>query len=207
MNPFIKPTVARPVSQNHQDHHWTEHSATSDLPPDSSPTATLPEAARGSVASTTGTDDPSQRSGIAGRPSTLATSVLAAFGLCFSLALSSVSGMASSPTIIVGATALVGVLVPRSAHAVDLNRATAPELQAVRGIGPKMARKIIDERTRGGEYASLSDLSDRVKGIGSKKVSALQAAGLTVAPASVAAKGHRPGATPVSAAPAKAVKR
>jgi len=70
--------------------------------------------------------------------------------------------------------------VAPSAFAVDLNTATPAQLQTIRGIGPKTAQIIVDERNRGGRYQSLEDLSDRVKGIGPKKAAALQAAGLTV---------------------------
>jgi len=70
--------------------------------------------------------------------------------------------------------------MPGAALAVNVNAATQAQLQAVRGIGPKTARIIIEERLRGGRYESIEDLSDRVKGIGPKKAAALRAAGLTV---------------------------
>jgi|HigsolmetaAR206D_1030411.scaffolds.fasta_scaffold02504_1 DNA uptake protein and related DNA-binding proteins len=66
------------------------------------------------------------------------------------------------------------------AGAVDLNTATAEQLQALRGIGPKTAQIIVQERTRAGRFESLEDLSDRVRGIGPKRLQQLQAAGLTV---------------------------
>jgi len=79
----------------------------------------------------------------------------------------------------------VGLLVlatcyPRAAFAVDVNSADVSQLMSVRGIGPKTAQLIMAERQRGGAFESWSDLSDRVKGIGSKKTAALQAAGLTL---------------------------
>jgi len=70
--------------------------------------------------------------------------------------------------------------VAPSAFAVDVNTATQEQLLTVRGIGPKTAQIIIEERNRGGHFQSLDDLSDRVKGIGPKKAAAMQAAGLTV---------------------------
>jgi competence protein ComEA len=77
--------------------------------------------------------------------------------------------------------ALLGPAVGHAAATtVDVNLATTQQLETVRGIGPKMARKIIDERTRGGRFESFEDLSDRVRGIGPAKVSALRAAGLNV---------------------------
>jgi len=66
------------------------------------------------------------------------------------------------------------------AGAVDVNTASQAELEAVRGVGPKMARVILEERQRAGRFVSLEDLSDRVRGIGPKRAQALQAAGLTV---------------------------
>lgn len=75
---------------------------------------------------------------------------------------------------------LAGIFLPALSYGVDVNSATPEQLRGVRGIGPKTAELIIEERTRGGRYESMDDLSDRVKGIGPKKASALQAAGLTV---------------------------
>lgn len=65
-------------------------------------------------------------------------------------------------------------------EAIDLNRASSQELQQLKGIGPKTAERIIEERSRAGPYSSLQDLSDRVKGIGPKRLQGLQAAGLRV---------------------------
>ncbi|GAA0221219.1 helix-hairpin-helix domain-containing protein [Castellaniella daejeonensis] len=66
------------------------------------------------------------------------------------------------------------------AGAVDLNTATLDQLQGIRGIGPRTARIILDERERGGRYLSFADLSDRVRGIGPRRAQALQSAGLTI---------------------------
>ncbi|HLS17720.1 MAG TPA: ComEA family DNA-binding protein [Paenalcaligenes sp.] len=62
--------------------------------------------------------------------------------------------------------------------AVDLNQASHAELQRLPGIGPKTAETIVEERERGGAFTSLQDLSARVRGIGPKKLEALQEAGL-----------------------------
>ena len=74
----------------------------------------------------------------------------------------------------------LNLALPGFAAAVDVNAATAEQLLSVRGIGPKTAQIIVDERMRGGRYESFADLSDRVKGIGPKKSAALQASGLTL---------------------------
>lgn len=67
-----------------------------------------------------------------------------------------------------------------AAGAVDLNTATLDQLRGIRGIGPKTAQIILDERARGGRFQSFDDLSDRVRGIGPRRAQALQAAGLTI---------------------------
>jgi competence protein ComEA len=77
--------------------------------------------------------------------------------------------------------ALAGsVALAATAHALDINTASLEQLRAVRGIGPKTAQFILEERQRAGPFASFDDLSDRVKGIGPKKAASLQASGLTL---------------------------
>ena len=56
---------------------------------------------------------------------------------------------------------------------VDLNTATAADLEALPGVGPATAAAIIDDRTRNGPFASVDDL-DRVSGIGPAKLDALR---------------------------------
>lgn len=86
------------------------------------------------------------------------------------------------------------------ALATDLNSATLDELRAIRGIGPKTAQIILEERQRGGLFDSFDDLSDRVKGIGPRRARALQAAGLSIGPTGPAAgQAGVPGAAGVSA--------
>jgi competence protein ComEA len=55
---------------------------------------------------------------------------------------------------------------------VDVNRATADDLQKLPGIGPKMAQRILDERGRG-RFKSVDDLR-RVGGIGAKTLERLR---------------------------------
>ena len=64
--------------------------------------------------------------------------------------------------------------------AVDVNKATAAELDAVKGIGPTTSRNIIDERKKHGDFKSWEDFISRTKGIGETKASALSREGLTV---------------------------
>ncbi|OMF22415.1 hypothetical protein BK133_26415 [Paenibacillus sp. FSL H8-0548] len=49
----------------------------------------------------------------------------------------------------------------------DINRATAAELDGLKGIGPAKAQAIIEDRERNGSFTSAEDLL-RVKGIGEK---------------------------------------
>lgn len=52
---------------------------------------------------------------------------------------------------------------------VDVNTATAEELQAVKGIGPKKAEEIVKHRTANGPFKSVADLAN-VKGLGEASV-------------------------------------
>lgn len=60
-----------------------------------------------------------------------------------------------------------------SSGLVNINTASAAELQTLSGIGPSMAQAIIDERTQNGAFASVDDLM-RVSGIGEKKLSKIK---------------------------------
>lgn len=63
--------------------------------------------------------------------------------------------------------------------AVDVNKATAAELDAVKGIGPGISAKILDER-RKGRFKDWSDFIARVKGIGEGSAAKFSAQGMTV---------------------------
>jgi competence protein ComEA len=56
---------------------------------------------------------------------------------------------------------------------VDLNQATAAELEQLPGVGPATAAAIVDDRERHGPYATVNDL-DRVPGIGPAKLDAIR---------------------------------
>ena len=106
--------------------------------------------------------------------------------------------------------------------AVDVNKATPAELDGIKGIGPVISAKIIDERKKG-NFKSWEDFIARVSGIGQANAAKFSAEGLTVsgngfkgvvaAPASAkkddksAAKGAtKPASAAASAAPAAAKK-
>jgi competence protein ComEA len=60
-----------------------------------------------------------------------------------------------------------------AAGPIDVNRATADELERLPGIGPAIAAAIVDERERNGPFVAVDDL-DRVAGIGPAKLAALR---------------------------------
>jgi competence protein ComEA len=63
--------------------------------------------------------------------------------------------------------------------AVDVNKASATELDGIKGIGPAMSKRIMDERKKG-EFKSWEDLISRVKGVGEATATKYSADGLTV---------------------------
>jgi competence protein ComEA len=89
--------------------------------------------------------------------------------------------------------------------AVDVNKANAAELDSIKGIGPAMSTKILDERKKG-SFKDWNDFVERVKGVGEKNAAKFSTEGLTVdgatfkgAPAAPAAK--KADAKPMVAAP------
>jgi competence protein ComEA len=90
-----------------------------------------------------------------------------------------------------GCMALSLGLVAASAQAMDVNTATASQLQTLRGLGPRTAELIVQERERGGKFESMEDFTERVRGIGAKKAQALVASGLQIGKAPPAAEGSK----------------
>lgn len=103
--------------------------------------------------------------------------------LCFALALSLSAGFAA---------------------AVEVNSADQAALESVKGIGPVHAKAIIDERTKNGPFKDADDLATRVKGLGTKSVTNLEAAGLTVNGASSPPTGAKAASKSSSTASTKA---
>ena len=73
---------------------------------------------------------------------------------------------------------------------VNLNAASAAELESLPGIGPALAARIVEHRQKNGAFKKIEDLMN-VKGIGEKQFLKLKPL-LSVAPAKPAAK---PGGT------------
>jgi len=94
--------------------------------------------------------------------------------------------------------------------AVDVNKATAAELDGIKGIGPGISTKILDERKKG-SFKDWNDFVERVKGVGDGNAAKFSAEGLTVngasfkgaAPAPAAKADSKP-AVAATAAPAAA---
>lgn len=63
--------------------------------------------------------------------------------------------------------------------AVDVNKASAAELDGIKGIGPAMSEKIINER-KASEFKDWNDFIGRVGGVGEKTAAKFSAEGLTV---------------------------
>lgn len=63
--------------------------------------------------------------------------------------------------------------------AVDVNKADQAALEGVKGIGPSMSTRILDERKKG-PFKDWVDLVDRVKGVGEGTATRLSKEGLTV---------------------------
>ncbi|MBS0434392.1 MAG: helix-hairpin-helix domain-containing protein [Proteobacteria bacterium] len=95
------------------------------------------------------------------------------------------------------------------AASVDVNKASQADLDAVKGIGPAISGKIVEERKKGA-FKDWNDLIDRVKGVGEHNAAKFSEGGLTVngaafkgapaAPAAPAAK--KEAAAPAAQAPA-----
>ncbi|MDR1873872.1 MAG: ComEA family DNA-binding protein [Synergistaceae bacterium] len=85
--------------------------------------------------------------------------------------------------VIVGRTAPSVASRPRGngkTAPIDINRATAEELTALKGIGPVLAKKIVDYRTQNGRFRNLEDLL-QVRGIGKSKLETFRSS-VTVGP-------------------------
>ena len=63
---------------------------------------------------------------------------------------------------------------PGSRTRIDLNRASLSELQSLPGIGPELAKRILDSRLRDGPFRGPDDLL-RVRGIGTATVATIRA--------------------------------
>jgi len=68
-----------------------------------------------------------------------------------------------------GVSAMSGAKLLTLGLPLDLNRATAEDLDAIPGLGPALAQRIIDYRQAHGPFKTIDDLME-VSGIGRKKL-------------------------------------
>jgi competence protein ComEA len=81
------------------------------------------------------------------------------------VALSFVAMLFTSPVLAAGK--------PAPAGKINLNQATAQQLTALPGVGPKLAERIVDYRQKQGGFHSAQELLN-VQGIGEKNLAKLQ---------------------------------
>jgi len=79
--------------------------------------------------------------------------------LCLSLALAPASALAQKSNTSSKAQA---------AEKVNLNTATLEQLQTLPGVGPEVAKRILDHRTKVGKFNKIEEILN-VKGIGEKR--------------------------------------
>lgn len=106
--------------------------------------------------------------------------------------------------LLAAATALVAFFVATgfAFAAVDVNNADQAQLESIKGIGPAISAKILEERKKG-NFKDWKDLEDRVKGVGDKNSVKFSQAGLTV---SGQAKANAPAMADTKAAASKTTK-
>jgi len=63
--------------------------------------------------------------------------------------------------------------------AVDINKAAAADLENIKGVGPSLSSKIVDER-KNGNFKDWGDFIARVKGVGEGNAAKFSAEGMTV---------------------------
>lgn len=76
---------------------------------------------------------------------------------------------------------IAGMLMATASFAqVDVNKGDLTALGGIKGIGSATAKRIVDERGKGGNFKDWADFESRVSGIGEKKSVKLSEAGLLV---------------------------
>jgi len=96
---------------------------------------------------------------------------------------------------------LLALFAAAAFAAVDVNKATQAELETVKGIGPAISARILDERKKA-PFKDWGDMVERVKGVGDGNAAKFSTAGLTV---NGAAFSGAPAATKPAKAEAKKV--
>lgn len=86
---------------------------------------------------------------------------------------SRVVSLGVDPRLARAADSLFQIRAAELAQPINVNTASASELERLPGIGPVLAERIIEERMTHGPFRTADDL-DRVSGIGPKKLAALR---------------------------------
>ncbi len=84
------------------------------------------------------------------------------------------AGTGGATATAAGAGAVAGTAPGSAPATVDVNQADATQLEALNGVGPAIAAKIVAWRTQNGPFRSVEDLA-QVPGIGPKKLEAMRA--------------------------------
>jgi competence protein ComEA len=92
--------------------------------------------------------------------------VVCVLALCVGLMFSSVSIMAQKSASTPSAAKSVSTQAPT--EKINLNSATVEQLESLPGIGPAMAKTIVEHRTKVGKFNRIEEIM-KVKGIGEKK--------------------------------------
>lgn len=94
-----------------------------------------------------------------------------------------------------GTKAAAQTEIARHEHRLDLNRATQAELELLPGIGPGLAKRILDYKQSHGQYKTVEELRE-VKGIGEKRWRRLEPLLMVVTTAPPAPSGAHKRANP-----------
>lgn len=73
----------------------------------------------------------------------------------------------------------LAALLAAAAGATEVNTASQAELERIRGIGPALSQRLLDERARA-PFADWADLQKRAGGVKAAAAAKLSAGGLTV---------------------------
>src|ERR1700682_2556934 len=125
------------------------------------------------------------------------------FPAVFSFALDGVLAMLKK--LLMLCVALVLSMSAAFAASVDVHTADQATRESLKGLGPVKSKAIIDERAKNGPFKDADDLASRVEGLGTKSVTNLEQAGLTIGGSSAPPTRTKASKTPAAtnAAPAK----
>jgi len=83
------------------------------------------------------------------------------------------TGLAVALATVLVAGPVVAAAKPAPSAKINLNTASAEQLTALPGVGPKLAARIVEHRQKEGGFRSVSELMN-VKGVGEKNLAKIQ---------------------------------